>query len=186
MTLPTSWATPWRKYESHESRTWLMCPRLASSALFLGFLLIEVSACGGLAVEADGGIKDALIGEDARSRDVTMAQDVALDGGGPSEASDLSSISDSVAGDAFIPTPDSSPASTCHPDMCAPDQYCVTTLTPLGASEVGSACLGIPPACEPEPTCACIEGSLLGCAKKQCSMLDAGQVMMTCTELMHP
>jgi hypothetical protein len=161
-------------------------PFLASSALLVGFFLIEVSACGGLAVETDGGTKDAVVGEDARSRDVTMAQDVALDGGGPSEASEMSTISDSVAGDTFLPTPDSSPASTCHPDMCAPDQYCVTTLTPLGSSEVGSSCQGIPSACEPERTCACIEGSLLGCAKKQCSMLDAGQVILTCTELMHP
>jgi len=136
----------------------------------LGAAVVFGVGCSSTAREADGGV-DAGFPPDSSSDPPTDAKadvPLVLDAGVEGALADVG-----AGGDAF-------PTSTCYPDACGPNEFCMTLVTFNSPLDAGKAyCLSIPAKCEPKPTCACVSEkySPLLC-KNDCVESDAGFVVI--------
>jgi hypothetical protein len=120
-------------------------------------LVFSVAACGGLAEQ--GGAHDGATDKSAPEAESESDTASNSESGGPEDARP-----DRDAGpppvDAGPPFVDSSTVANCDANPCGYEQFCLDLLSDTkDASSV--SCISIPAACEPSPTCSCVQKSFL-------------------------
>ena len=98
-----------------------------------------------------------------------------MDAGGVPEASENETGTS-------LPDAQEAPGLGCAPNPCQAKQLCLSILNSSG-EKVGARCESIPNACQPTPTCSCLEA--VECADMPTCVVHEGRFVLTCTTSPH-
>jgi hypothetical protein len=145
------------------SMTWLL-PALACA----------VWACGGQVEEPLPVVESGAVSRDATAPPSEGASDSRVG----------ASVPDAGTNETGSPLRDVAevPGLGCVPNPCQADQLCLSILNSSG-EEVGARCEPIPNACEPTPTCSCLES--VECADMPTCAVHEGRFILTCPTSPH-